>query len=143
MSRAKYRNRDPISNSFIGPNEIFVIDLSSTAIAIYCYLLCCEDRKTYTCYPSFRAISKAVGVTKKTVEKYVRELEEKRLIETKRTHMAAKDGKTLNGNLEYHILPIQEALSYYHENKIHEFAAEQKRTEQRKMFRDYYLDKAG
>ena len=132
-----------ISNSFIGPNEIFVIDLSSTAIAIYCYLLCCEDRKTYTCYPSFRAIGKAVGVTKKTVEKYVRELEEKRLIETKRTHMAAKDGKILNGNLEYHILPIQEALSYYHENKIHEFAAEQKRTEQRKMFRYYYLDKAG
>ena len=143
MSRAKHLNRDPISNSFIGPNEIFVIDLSSTAIAIYCYLLCCEDRKTYTCYPSFRAIGKAVGVTKKTVEKYVRELEEKRLIETKRTHMAAKDGKILNGNLEYHILPIQEALSYYHENKIHEFAAEQKRAEQRKMFRYYYLDKAG
>ncbi len=70
-------------------------------------------------------------------------MEEKRLIETKRTHMAAKDGKILNGNLEYHILPIQEALSYYHENKIHEFAAEQKRTEQRKMFRNYYLDKAG
>lgn len=143
MSRAKHLNRDPISNSFIGPNEIFAIDLSSTAIAIYCYLLCCEDRKTYTCYPSFRAIGKAVGVTKKTVEKYVRELEEKRLIETKRTHMMAKDGKILNGNLEYHILPIQEALSYYHENKIHEFAAEQKRAEQRKMFRDYYLDKAG
>ena len=143
MSRAKYLNRDLISNSFIGSNEIFVIGLSSTAIAIYCYLLCCEDRKTYTCYPSFRAIGKAVGVTKKTVEKYVRELEEKRLIETKRTHMAAKDGKILKSNLEYHILPIQEALSYYHENKIHEFAAEQKRAEQRKMFRDYYLDKAG
>ena len=89
MSRTKHLNRDPLSNSFIGPNEIFVIDLSSTAIAVYCYLLCCEDRKTYTCYPSFRAIGKAVGTTKKTVEKYVRELEEKRLIETKRTRMTA------------------------------------------------------
>ena len=136
-------SRASLSNAFIVPNKVFILGLRPTAFMLYFYLLYREDRKTYTCFPSYRNISQALGVTKKTVSKYVRELEEKRLIETKRTHMAAKDGRILNGNLEYHILPIQEALSYYHENKIHEFAAEQKRTEQRKMFRDYYLDKAG
>ena len=48
--------------------------------------------KTYTCFPSYRNISQALGVTKKTVSKYVGELVDKGLIETRHTHMTAKDG---------------------------------------------------
>ena len=41
--------RDPIKNYFQLPNEIFLLGLSPGALAVYSYLLCCENRKTYQC----------------------------------------------------------------------------------------------
>ena len=35
-------------------NEIFALGLSDGEIAVYAYLLFCEDRETHLCYPSFR-----------------------------------------------------------------------------------------
>ena len=46
-------------NFFSLPNEIFNIDLCAGEIALYSYLMRMEDRKTFTCYPSFRTIGKA------------------------------------------------------------------------------------
>ena len=78
-----------LSNAFIVPNKVFILGLHPTAFMLYFYLLYREDRKTYTCFPSYRNISQALGVTKKTVSKYVGELVDKGLIETRHTHMTA------------------------------------------------------
>ena len=83
------------------PNEIFSIGLDYREISLYAYLLRCENRETYQCYPSYKTIGKAIGMSENTVAKYVRQLEEKGLIYTEPTIMQSKDGKPLNGNLLY------------------------------------------
>ncbi len=96
------------------PNEIFTLDLSGGEILVYSYLIYCEDRKTYQCYPSYTTIGNAVGMTPNTVRKYVSGLVEKGLITTEQTSVQTKDGKKRNGNLLYTIRPIAEAVEQYH-----------------------------
>ena len=47
---------------FIVPNVVFHLGLSSGEIVVYSYLMCCEDRKTFQCYPSYKTIGSAVGM---------------------------------------------------------------------------------
>ena len=98
------------------PNDIFRLDLSAGAIAVYAYLMCCEDRKTYRCYPSYTTIGQAVGLSKNTVRKYVEELRDKRLFETEPTTINLR-----NGNLLYKILPIEMAKAYAEQQKEKRF----------------------
>ena len=56
------------------PNEIFYLGLSYGEISVYSYLMSCEDRKTYQCYPSYNTIGNALKMSKKTVMKYVKAL---------------------------------------------------------------------
>ena len=49
------------------PNEIFSLGLNSGEIAVYAYLMSCEDRKTFQCYPSYNTIGKALDMSKNTV----------------------------------------------------------------------------
>ena len=63
----------------------YFTSVSVTEISIYCYLLSIEDRETYQCYPSYKTIGKALGMSENTVSKYVRSLEEKGLIRTEPT----------------------------------------------------------
>lgn len=93
MGFQKRPKREPIKHFFPVPNEIFILGLSPGEIAVYCYLLRTEVRQTFQCYPSYEAIGKAVGVSKNTVAKYVRGLEEKRLIRTQPTKVLSRDGK--------------------------------------------------
>ena len=65
-------------------------------------------------------MNSTVGMSKKTVEKYVRGVEDKRLITTDRTTVKTKDGRIRNGSLEYHIRPIQEAADCYDERQMAE-----------------------
>ena len=95
------------------PNDIFNLGLSDGAMLVYTYLMYCEDRRTYKCYPSFKTIGKAINRSRNSVSKYVRELEEKRLITTEPTKVTLRSGKRHNGSLLYTILPIQEAVEYY------------------------------
>lgn len=81
----QYTKRDAVKNFFPLPNEIFSLGLSCGALAVYSYLLYCEDRRTYQCYPGYRSISKAVRMSINTVRKYVAELEEQGLIVTEPT----------------------------------------------------------
>ena len=46
-----------------------------------------------------------------TVAKYIRQLEEKRLIDTQPTKVKTRAGLVRNGNLLYTIRPIQEAVN--------------------------------
>ena len=112
MKYELYPKRDPIKNYFPLPNEIFTLGLKPGEISVYAFLLRCEDRKTFKCYPSFKTIAKALNISKNTVWKYVENLYEKRLIEVENTYIFSKDGKKLNGNLLYTILPINIAVEY-------------------------------
>ena len=72
------------------PNEIFSLGLSPGALAVYSYLLYCEDRKTYQCYPSYTSIGKSVNMSANTVRKYAAELEERGLVVTEPTSVIGK-----------------------------------------------------
>ena len=109
------------------PNEIFCLGLSSGEIAVYSYLMCCENRKTYQCFPSYKTIGDAVGISKNTVKKYVDGLVQKRLITTEPTQVITNNGKKRNGNLLYTIRPIDEAVRFYYETQLRNYYDKQTR----------------
>ena len=118
-----YNQQTKLSNCFILSNYVMNLELSATALAIYCYLMYIEDRKNYECYPSYKTIGKALKIkSKNTVAKYVAELEEKCLISTEPTEVILKNGKKRNGNLKYKIRPIRDALEYNFEKQLRENA---------------------
>lgn len=117
MSYKQYLKRDAVKNYFPLPNEIFCLNLSCGEIAVYAYLLYCEDRKTFQCHPSFKTIGDALNMSRNTVSKYVKSLEAKQLITTEPTTVSLKSGKKQNGNLLYTILPIEQAKMYYYEQQ--------------------------
>ena len=129
MKYKQWPKRDPVKNYFQLPNEIFLLGLSSGALAIYSYLLCCEDRNTYQCWPSYKSIGRAVRMSANTVRKYVCELEERQLISTENTTVTTKDGMKCIGNLLYTIRPIQLALDQFYEKQLAQMdvAAERQR----------------
>ena len=118
MKYQQYLKRDAVKNYFPLPNEIFCLGLCSGEIAVYAYLPYCEDRKTFQCYPSYRTIGRAVGLSRNTVKKYVAELERKHLIVTEPTNIYTKDGIKRNGNLLYTILPIEQAVMRCYEQQL-------------------------
>ena len=119
-----YGQHQKMQNYFPMPNEIFHLDLSDGAILVYAFLMYCEDRKTYQCYPSYATIGKAIKRSENSVAKYVRELEEKRLIHTEPTEVTLKDGRRHNGTLLYTIRPIAEAVEYGYEQQMMRLQAE-------------------
>ena len=132
MKFQPWPKRDPDKNYFKVPNEVFHIGLSYPEISIYCFLLSIEDRETYQCYPSYKTIGKALGMSENTVSKYVRSLEEKGFIRTEPTMVRSKDGRPLNGNLLYTIRPIQAAIELFYERQfrqLEEDTARQRATE--------------
>ena len=113
---------EPKGNYFPIPNEIFNMDLTASEIALYAFLMRMEDRKTYTCYPSFKTIAEALKMgSKNTVMKYVRLLEEKELIETEHTIVEHHDGSLRNGNLMFRILPIKRAVEAFHRRQLYNY----------------------
>ncbi len=105
-------------NYFPLPNVIFSLGLSPGEIAIYSYLLYCEDRKTYQCYPSYKTIGQAVGMSTNTVQKYITALTEKGFISIESTSVITKSGLKRNGSLRYTIRPIQEVVELYHQRQL-------------------------
>ena len=118
MSYNKWPKRSAEKNYFMVPNEIFSLGLDYREISLYTYLLRCENRDTYQCYPSYKTIGKAIRMSENTVAKYVRQLEEKGLIYTEPTIVQSKDGKPLNGNLLYTIRPIPGVLEAFYERQF-------------------------
>ena len=129
MKRILWPTRDSVKDYFPLPKEIFSLGLSAAEIAIYAYLLFCEDRQTFQCWPSYRKIGDAVGLSPNTIRKHIRSLEEHDLLVTEPTMVTTKDGKTRNGNLLFTIRPIQAALQQDYDRqmqKLTEDAARQK-----------------
>lgn len=92
------------------PNSVFSFGLSVGELAVYGYLLYREDRESYECWPSYRTIGAALCMSRNTVMKYVHRLEEKEFIVTEPTQVKREDGSKWNGNLKYHIRPIQSVI---------------------------------
>ena len=105
-------------NFFSLPNEVFLLGLSPGELAVYSYLRRCENRKSHQCWPSYKTIGKAVGMSENTVRKYTLRLEERGLITTEPTEVITRNGQKRNGNLLYTILPFQEAINHSYERQI-------------------------
>lgn len=134
----KYNNRRKFfENYFMLPNEIFNLKLCSGEIAVYAYLLYCENRKTFSCYPSHKTIGKAIGMSRNTVKKYVDSLIEKRLITAEPTSVITRNGEKRNGNLRYTIRPIAEALKQYYEQQMIRLHEETRRQAALKKFSEF------
>ena len=134
MTRAlPWQKPEPAKNYYPVPKVICQLSLSPGEIAVYSFLLFCEDRKTYQCYPSYRTIGEAVGMSRNTVCKYVRSLEEKGLIRTERTTVTLKDGRKRNGSLLYTILPLEQVVVQHNRHQLYlaEMAAERHRAQQK------------
>ena len=118
--------------------------LSPGALAVYAYLLCCENRETYQCWPGCRTIGRAVKMSANTVRKYVYELEERQLISTESTTVTTRDGLKRNGNLLYTIRPIQLALDQFYEQQLVQMnaAAERQRVAKALALRSDKCDSA-
>lgn len=108
----KYKNYFPL------PNVIFALGLSPGEIAVYSYLLYCEDRKTYQCHPSYKTIGQAVSMSVNTVQKYIAALGEKGFISIETTSVITKSGQKRNGTLLYTIRPIQDAVELHHQRQL-------------------------
>ena len=117
-----YRPNDKLRRFTPLPNAIFNLDLCAGEIAIYAYLMYCENRKTYQCYPSYRTIGDAVGMSRNTVKKYVDALVEKQLIYVEPTKVKTNDGGLRNGNLLYTIRPLEAALEYHLNQQLRTYA---------------------
>lgn len=112
------KKRDNSGDYFPLPKSIFRLDLSTGEIAVYAFLMYCEDRKTFQCHPSYTTIGEATGMSKNTVKKYVESLERKGFIYTEPTKVKTQDGRTHNGSLLYTILPIKPIEEAYFEKQI-------------------------
>ena len=123
MRYHQYPKRDPIKNYFPLPNELFVLGLSAGEIAIYAFLMRCENRDNYTCVLSYKEIGDAVNLSKNTVSKYVAMLEERLLIETDHTSVFTREGLKGNGKMRYKILPIQGAIDEWNRRGLARFEA--------------------
>lgn len=105
-------------NFFSLPNEIFLLGLSPGELAVYSYLRRCESQKTHQCWPSYRTIGKAVGMSENTVRKYTLRLEERGLITTEPTEVVTENGRMRNGNLRYTLRPVREWIAAHYDRQL-------------------------
>ena len=64
---------------FITNNDIFQLELTPYQYAVFSYLIRCANAKG-ECWPSIRKIAQVLGVSKNTVKKAIRGLEQRMLI---------------------------------------------------------------
>ena len=117
---SRLQERDSLKNTFPFPNDIFMLGLCPGELAVYAYLRRCENRKTHQCWPSYKTIGKAVGMSENTVSKYIGKLVDKGLIRADYTSVITRDGKKRNGNLLYTIQPIEDVIDCCIQRKLDE-----------------------
>ena len=105
-------------NCFPVPNELLDFDLPAGAVAVYIYLLRHANRKTNRCHPSEATIAKKLHLSRNTVAKQVRLLEERGLVVTEHTTVITQDGRKQNGSLLYTILPVQFSIDQFYRRQM-------------------------
>lgn len=116
-------------NCFPVPNELLQLGLPAGAVAVYIYLLCHADRRTNQCHPSEATMAKVLHLSRNTVAKHVRLLEERGLIITERTQVQMKNGIRKNGNLRYTIVPMHDVLVQRYQRQMVELERQRVRQE--------------
>ena len=109
---------EKVRNCFPVPNELLDFDLPAGAVAVYLYLLRHANRKTNQCHPSEAIIAKKLHLSRNTVAKHVRLLEERGFIVTEYTTVITKQGVNRNGNLLYTLLPMHEVMERFYERQF-------------------------
>lgn len=117
------RSKPPVGwerakNCFPVPNELLDFDLPAGSIAVYIYLLRHANRKTNQCHPSEAIIAKKLHLSRNTVAKHVRLLEERGFIVTEYTTVITKQGVKRNGNLLYTLIPMHEVMERFYERQL-------------------------
>ena len=121
---APFYERPRAEGYFPLPNAIFEIGLCAGELAVYSYLMRCENRRTHQCWPSYKTIGKMLHMSENTVRKYVCQLGEKELIAVEPTAIVTKDGQHRNGNSRYTIRPFRDALSAHHRQTLDQLEAQ-------------------
>ena len=137
MKYNRYPQRDPVKNYFPLPNEIFCLGLCSGELSVYSYLLSCENRKTFQCWPSYKTIGNALKMSRNTVRKYVDMLADKQLITTEYTDVFTQKGEKRNGTLRYTIRPIAEAVECFHQRQLEILEREQAKVNAKRRLEEY------
>ena len=96
---------------------------------MYSYLLRCANRRTHQCWPSYKTIGTATGISVNTVRKHVCSLADKGLISTEDTTVFTKTGLKHNGSLLYTIRPFQKVLDAHQRNELRQLEVETSRWE--------------
>ena len=109
---------EKVRNCFPVPNELLDFDLPAGAVAVYLYLLRHANRKTNQCHPSEAIIAKKLHLSRNTVAKHVRLLEERGFIVTEYTTVITKQGVKRNGNLLYTLIPMHEVMERFYERQL-------------------------
>lgn len=92
------------------PVEVFQLGLQPGELLVYIYLHYQKGVRSGQCWPSYATIGKAVGMSRKTVQKHIGSLINKGLIQAEETMIRRKDGRRCNGSLRYTIIPIRQVL---------------------------------
>ena len=74
------------------PNAVFQLDLKAGELLVYLYLHYQKGVRSGQCWPSYATIGRAVGMSRKTVQKRVRSLIDAGLIQTEDTMIRRRDG---------------------------------------------------
>lgn len=126
--------RDVPRDFFPMPKAALRLGLNYGEIALLCYLMYCEDRKTFKCHPSYATIGEAIGMSNNTVRKYVESLERKGFIYTEPTMVRTRDGRAHNGSLQYTLQPIKPIEEAYFEQQLREAEARARFNQAMKKF---------
>ena len=121
---------------FTMPDEVFYLGLGHGAITVYAYLLCCEDRRSHQCHPSYKTISTAVGLSINTVMKHINKLAERQFISVEHTSYIDNNGMKWNGNNLYTILPIQQVLDAFYQQQLDRLESTAERQRVAKLLRE-------
>lgn len=84
----KYFQR-PTENFYILPNSIFDLRLEPIQFAIYSYLISCSGSKGY-CWPSQAKICDKTSIALSSVQKHLKILEQRKLIEIRKSGQGGK-----------------------------------------------------
>ena len=118
-------------SEFSVPGDIFLLGLNSGELAVYTFLLRCENRRTHQCWPSYKTIGRAAGMSVNTVRKHICSLADRGLIRTENTSVTTKQGAKRNGNLLYTILPIEPIVKERIQSQVRQSRPQHSATEGR------------
>lgn len=92
------------------PSAVFQLGLKGGELLVYLYLQYQKGARSGQCWPSYATIGKAVGMSRKSVQKHIGALISKGLICAEEATIRRKDGHRCNGSLLYTLKPVEQLM---------------------------------